>query len=259
KYRLGISGWMNYAPWKGATVATAIGGYPVNNISTTNEPLSIPVRSDIVLYKREEAALGRLLYDQIYKTGNDLYGKVSAGLLEVQYAGIDAEIAKPILDGRVLFGLSGSAVKKRDPDNPFALKEDPVKDIFTTAFLNTRINIPEMDIALDVKAGRFLAGDEGVRFTVSKFINGVILSAWYTVTDTSDFTDNFNNGYNDKGISVSIPFRLFTGTDSKTVYNFSLTPWTRDTGQDIDHFHTLFDFIGGDTKIFLDKDKEMMY
>jgi hypothetical protein len=259
KYRLGISGWMSYTPWKGATVATGIEGYPVNNISTTNEPLSIPVRSDIVLYKREHVALGRLLFDQIYKTENDLYGKVSAGFLEIQYAGIDAEIAKPFFDGRILLGIGGSAVRKRDPDDPFAFKENPVKDIFTTAFVNTRINIHEKDIALDVKAGRFLAGDEGVRFTVSKFINGVVLSAWYTITDTSDFTDPFNKGYNDKGISVSIPIRLFAGTDSRVVYNYSLTPWTRDTGQDIDHFGTLFDFIGRDTNIFLDKDKEMMY
>ena len=150
-------------------------------------------------------------------------------------------------------------MKKRDPDDPYAFKENPVKDIFTTAFINTRINIHEKDIALDVKAGRFLAGDEGVRFTVSKFINGVVLSAWYTITDTSDFTDEFNKGYNDKGISVSIPIRLFTGTDSRVVYNYSLTPWTRDTGQDIDHFGTLFDFIDRDINIFLDKDKEMMY
>ncbi len=139
------------------------------------------------------------------------------------------------------------------------LKSDDVKNIYTTAFLNTRLNIPETEMAIDVKAGRFLAGDNGARFTVSKFINGVKVWAWYSFTDTSAFSDNFNTGYHDKGIGVSIPINLFKGTDSRTAYNYSLSPWTRDTGQDIDHFSTLFDFIGRNTKIFLDKDSQKMY
>jgi opacity protein-like surface antigen len=259
KYRLGLSGWVSYNPWKGAAVISGIEGYPVNNISSVNEPLSIPVRSDIVLYKRKKTALGRLMFDQIYKAGYELYGRVSAGYLEIQYAGLDAEIAKPVLDGRILLGLSGSIVKKRDPERPFGLKSDDVKEYYTPAFINARVNIPEMDIAIDLQAGRFLAGDNGVRFTLSKFINGVILKAWYTVTDTSVFNDEHNEGYSDKGLSISIPIRLFTGSDSKTVYHFSLTPWTRDTGQDIAHFSPLFDFIGRNTKIFIDKDREMIY
>ena len=259
KYRVGISGWVSHNPWKGATVITAVESYPLNNISSINEPFSIPVRSDIVLYKQEKAALGKLLFDQIYKTGYELYGKLSAGLLEIQYAGIDAEIAKPMLDGRILLGLGGSIVKKRSPEEPFKFKDDDVKDFYTTAFINSRFNIPEMDIAIDIRGGRFLAGDNGARFTISKFINGVIIRAWYTVTDTSDFTDNYNRGYNDKGISISIPLRLFTGSDSKSVYNYSLKPWTRDTGQDIEHYGTLFDFMGRNLKSFLDKDREMLY
>lgn len=260
KYRLGATGWVSYNTWKGATVITGLEGYPVNNISSTNEPLSIPVRSDLVLYKEEKLALGRLMFDQIFKITKDLYGKFSAGYLEIQYAGIDAEVAKPFFDGRLLLGLGGSIVKKRDPDKPFKLLTDDVKDYYTTAFINSRLNLPELeDIAVEIKAGRFLAGDYGARFTVSKNINGVILKAWYTVTDTSVFSDPINDGYNDKGISVSIPLRLFIGTDSRTAYDFTITPWTRDTGQDIFHFHTLFDFIGRNTKIFIDKDREMIY
>lgn len=169
----------------------------------------------------------------------------------------------PVFDGRVLLGISGSAVKKRDPDNAFAFlshdDDEKVKDIYTTAFFNVRLNIHEMDLAVDAKAGRFLAGDKGVRFTVSKTINGVIIQAWYSFTDTSVFDDKFNKDYHDKGIGISIPLRLFKGADSKTSYSYSLTPWTRDTGQDIDHYNALFDFIGRNTKNILDKDKQMMY
>jgi hypothetical protein len=32
----------------------------------------------------------------------------------------------------------------------------------------------------------------------------------------------------------------------------------RDVGQDIYHYREIFDFLGRDTKIYLDKDKRMM-
>jgi hypothetical protein len=150
-------------------------------------------------------------------------------------------------------------VKKRSPDNPLELDKNAARDPFTTAFFLTRLNIPEEQITFDIKAGEFLAGDRGVRFQISKHIKGVTLLAWYTSTDTSIFSDSYNSGYHDKGIGVSLPLRLFSGTDSRTVFEYLLSPWTRDTGQDIDHFSTLFDFIGRNSKVYLDKDREFMY
>ena len=259
KYRFGIRAWTNYHLWHGASFITGLATYPLNNISTSNESLSIPVRSDLVLYKQENFTLDRMMFEQVERLGPGLYGKFSAGLLEVQYAGVDAEVMTSLLDGRILLGVSGSAVKKRDYDKPFGLIQNEVKDVYTTAFLNTRLNFPGEEIALDIKAGRFLAGDNGVKFTVLKHIKGVTLQAWYSVTDTSIFSDEFNSGYNDKGIGILIPMRLFKGTDTKSIYRYLLSPWTRDTGQDIDHFSTLMDLIGRNTKVFLDKDENMMY
>ncbi len=111
----------------------------------------------------------------------------------------------------------------------------------------------------DVKAGRFLAGDRGASLTVSKFVNGFVISAWYTVTDTSVFSDPFNRGYHDKGVALAIPLRMFIGRDSKTVYTYRLSPWTRDAGQDIDHDRTLFDLIGRNTPLHLDRDRRALY
>ncbi|MBI5683284.1 MAG: YjbH domain-containing protein, partial [Deltaproteobacteria bacterium] len=259
KYRLGIAGWLTYHPWDGASIVTGLEGYPINNVTSRNKPLSIPVRTDIVDYKKENVALGKLMFDQIYKMPNELYGRVSAGYLEVQYAGLDGEVAKPFFDGRVVLGVGGSIVKKRMPDNLFKLKEDDARDFYHTTFFNTRLNFPEKEISVDFKTGRFLAGDVGTKLTVSKFINGVILSAWYSFTDTSVFSDDFNRGYHDKGIGVIIPLRLFKGSDSRTSFHYGLSPWTRDVAQDIEHHNDLFDFIGRDTNIFLDKDSKLLF
>jgi len=258
KYRLGVEGWVDFHPWRGSSFIVGMEGYPLNTVSTSNEPLSRPVRSDLVSYQEENVALSMLMFDQIGKFKQEIYGRFAGGLLEVEYAGFDGEVAKPLFGGRLMLGLSGSLVKKREPGEPFKLKENDWKDHYTTAFVNTRLNIPEQEIALELKSGQFLAGDRGTRITVSKFFNGVILSAWYSFTNTSMFTDGFNHGYHDKGIAVSIPIRLFSGKDSKTAYSIGLSPWTRDVAQDIVHYNNLFDFMGRDTKIYLEKDRKMM-
>jgi hypothetical protein len=255
-YRLGISAFLNAFPWYGGMASLGVEAYPLNNVSTINQPLSIPVRSDIVQYKDESLSLGRLMFQQIVKADLPVYARAAAGLLEVEYAGVDGEVALPLFRGRLIADASGSLVRKRDPDNPFAFVGDTW---YKTAFLTARLNVPEADFWFDVKGGRFLAGDWGARFTLSKFIRGVTLSGWYSVTDTSVFSDPFNRGYNDKGISVSVPLRMFIGRDSQTTYQISLSAWTRDVGQDIDHYRNLLDFIGRNTDILLDKDVDTLY
>ena len=256
KYRLGLVGSVSAFPWRGGTALLGVEGYPVNNISTSNAPLSIPIRSDTALYKKEKVGLGRLLFDQVLATREPVYFRAAAGMLETMFGGVDAETAIPLWNGRILAGGSGSVVRKRAPDDPFRFRGN---ENFHTALLQGRLNVPEIDAAVDVKWGRFLAGDRGVRVAVSKFVRGVTLTAWYSDTDTDMFTDPFNRGYHDKGISVEIPIRLFIGRDSKTAYRYSLSPWTRDVAQDIDRYLPLFDRIGRNAGVLLDRDQGSTY
>ena len=256
-YRLGLEGWANLHPWEGLSLVAAVSGYALNDIKSSNPPLADAVRSDIFAYKEKNLNLTRLMAEQIFKGDHQIYSKLAAGLLEVEYAGLDGEIAMPLLNGRVLVGLGGSAVRKRDPDDVLKLSADYTK-VYNTQFFNTRLNVPELNMWLDVKTGRFLAGDYGSVVTLSKNINGVTLYAWYSFTNTNVMTDPQNRSYNDKGIGVSIPIRLFEGTDSRTTYTYAVSPWTRDVAQDIEHFNGLFDFIGRNLKVFWDKDEKEM-
>ncbi|MDO8738192.1 YjbH domain-containing protein, partial [Candidatus Deferrimicrobium sp.] len=192
----------------------------------------------------------------VFATREPVYFRAAAGMLETMFGGVDAETALPLWNGRILAGASGSVVRKRAPDDPFRFLGN---ENYHTALLQGRLNMPEIDAAIDVKWGRFLAGDRGVRVAVSKFVRGVTLSAWYSATDTGKFTDPFNRGYHDKGISVEIPIRLFTGWDSKTAYRYSLSPWTRDVAQDIDRYLPLFDRIGRNAGVLLDRDQGTTY
>lgn len=255
-FRAGATAALALFPWKGGSLVLGAETYPFDTVDTNVEPLSIPVRSDSALYKTEDVYLGRLLFEQIVKANLPVYGRAAAGLLETMYAGADAEVAMPLFRGRLIASAGGSVVRKRSPDEPFRMVGNTW---YKTAFLGGRLNIPEADIWFDVKGGRFLAGDYGARFSMSKFIRGVTLTAWYTVTDTSIFSDPWNDGYRDKGISATIPIRLFLGRDSRTAYRISLSPWQRDAGQDINRYNTLTDFIGRNTVMLLDKDTRDLY
>jgi len=258
-YRLGVSGEILLTPWKGGTFVAGLLWYPINTVSSSNEPTATPVRTDVILYQQQKLEMGSLLFNQIRKFQHNIYGRAAAGYLEEQYAGIDWEVAKPVLDGRFFVGFSGSVVKKREPNRFFGLKEDDWKNHYVTGFFNLRLNIPEVEVNLDLKNGQFLAGDRGTVITISKNFDGIILSAWYSITDTSVFQDEVNSGYHDKGIALSIPLRAFLGKDSRTSYKTSISPWTRDVAQDIVHFSNLFDFIGRNVKVYTDKDKEKLH
>jgi len=254
KYRLGATSWISLNPWRGGSLVAGLEGYPLNNISSSNTPSSQPVRTDTWLYKKEPVNMGLLLYEQIEKFPYQIYGRIAGGYLEIQYGGLDAEIAKPLFNGRLMVGVSGSLVKKREAESIFQYKQNDWQEYYKTGFVNTRLNIPEVETAIDLKTGQFLAGDRGTRVTVSKSFNGIVLSAWWSFTDTTMFKDAYNNGYHDKGIAISIPLRTFKGSDSRTDYSFGISPWTRDVAADIGHFTNLFDYMGRNTGIYLDKD-----
>ncbi|MCX7983263.1 MAG: YjbH domain-containing protein [Syntrophales bacterium] len=254
KYRFGGAVWLALNPWRGSSFVTGMEGYISNTISSVNAPSSQPVRTDSWLYLKENVNLNLLMYEQIEKLPSQFYVRFAGGILEMQYGGFDAEIARAFFGGRLLLGLSGSIVKKRETEEILKFKENDWQDYYRTIFLNTRLNIPSLEFYIDLKSGRFLAGDKGTRIQVSKFLNGVILSAWYSFTRTSMFVDNFNRGYHDKGISIVIPLRMFKGSDSRTTYYFAFQPWSRDVAQDIYHFTNLFDYMGRDLPIYLEKD-----
>lgn len=260
RYAAGVSVTGAYNPWKGASFLAGVDAFPLNNIKTSNRPLPNPVRSDLPTYLQHDVQLGRLMFQQIDKVADNIHWRLAAGYLEIEYAGLDGEVAMPLKDGVLMVGISSSLVKKREPGSTFALaSSDSAKNYYYTGFLNARLNLPGPEISLDVKAGRFLAGDNGVRLAVSKFIKGVTVFAWYGWSDTSGFHDQYNRGYHDKGIGVTIPMRLFEGTDSKTTFDYAIAPWLRDTTQDIYHYETLFNFMGRNTKAYLDKDSTMLH
>ncbi|MDP2731462.1 MAG: YjbH domain-containing protein [Dehalococcoidales bacterium] len=75
--------------------------YPFSSIETSNTPLSISVRSDIVDYLKNKALFERFLFSQVNRVpATSVFTRFTAGILETMYAGLDAEAAMPVLGGR---------------------------------------------------------------------------------------------------------------------------------------------------------------
>lgn len=255
QYNLGAVGYGIVHPWAGGSVILGLGVYPADNISSNQPPLSIPVRSDFYFYEERHFSLSSLMFQQMNRFPRGIYTKLAAGLLENEYGGINFQTAKVLDKGNIILELGGSYVKKRSVDNPFGFGNVPEEiplSRYYTYFFTTVFNFKSIDSSLKVKTGRFLAGDKGVEFFLSKYLNnGIKLSAWVSFTSTGIFSDPYNRGYHDIGFAISMPLRILDGVESKTRFHYSISPWTRDVAQDIYQYVDLSNFLTN--KIFVDK------
>jgi hypothetical protein len=200
-----------------------------NNIYSVNEPLMDPaVRSDIDNYLGYKGVkIPVLSLNYISPIMRNTFVGVSAGYNELMFAGVGGDILHFIGDGKLAVGLGGDYVYKRKARTLLDLEKYYFHDYYLS--LHYTMAYPEMNFT--VKAGRFLAGDKGVRIEVSRIVRGFEVGFWYTFSDTSNFTDPFNRGYNDKGVFISIPLRIFKFKDTPQTISYALSPWTRDVGQ----------------------------
>jgi hypothetical protein len=84
----------------------------------------------------------------------------------------------------------------------------------------------------------------GWLFTVSRqYDTGVTVGGWYSFTDTRDLTD-YNKGYNEKGVFITLPFRIFLTKDSPQKYTYAVAPWSRDVAARIYNWQTLYGLAG---------------
>ena len=103
------------------------------------------------------------------KLDDDLYGRLSGGLLERMFAGVSAELLwKP---ARQSWGLGGEInyVQQRDYDQMFSFRNYDVVTGHASVYWDTGW----YGIGSQVDAGRYLAGDWGATLSLKRrFANG---------------------------------------------------------------------------------------
>jgi hypothetical protein len=228
-------------PWKGASLFARYDIPLYSNIRSSNTPPPDSIRSDSWLYLDRDYSFDHLMMDQVFPLWKNTFGRVSAGYLERMYAGAGGEILTFFRGGDLALGMEGDWVRKREPGTQFCLMNGD----YHTLLGNLYYRFPGIDVTVQAQYGRFLAGDRGWEFFLTRqYETGVRFGFWYSMTDTGNLT-GYNRGYNDKGVFLSIPARMFMTHDSALRYDYAVAPWTRDVAAAPFHWQNLFGIGSG--------------
>ena len=234
--RPGIKPYAMANVWKGAYAYARYDVPFYSNVVSSAEPPPDAVRSDFARYMDRSYSFDRLMLDQTFRLTERTFGRLSGGYLEKMYAGVGGEILHFLGDGRLALGVEADWAVKREPDSQFELMDFDAYTLLGNIFYHESA----LDLTLNAKFGRFLYGDYGAVFDASReFDTGLIVGVWYSVTDSNKFS-GFNKGYNDKGLYLSLPMRMFLDHDSPRRLSYSIAPWTRDVAASIFHWQPLY-------------------
>ncbi len=195
------------------------GGLPSNSL--------LPhVRSDLGRYARAGSTSIPALYaERIWTPAEDIFARVTGGLLEPMFAGISGEaLWRPAARGFAL-GLDLNWVQQRDYGQKLALRRYQV----TTGHLSAYAELPWFGLFGVLRGGRYLAGDWGTTIELGRrFENGIEIGGFASFT-TAGFR-RFGEGSFDKGIYLRIPLEIF-GPETTASAGTTLRPVVRDGGQ----------------------------
>ena len=203
----------------------------LENISSaigTNNSTLPHVRSDFADYSLgPKLRIDHLLLNRVYQPSERTYARLTGGIYELMYDGVGGQWLYVARGTPWAADLSVDWVRKRDIEGRFGMSDYQT----VTALAALHYKLPYQS-TVTLRAGRFLARDNGVRVEIKRrFRVGIELGAWYTVTNAVDTGISSEANYRDKGVFASIPFEALLGKDTRATGGFSLSPWTRDVGQ----------------------------
>ena len=194
------------------------------------------VRSDVAEYLTEgKNGISALDFAYRARAGPDIFVEAKAGYLEDMFAGAGAQALWRPEGERWALGADLYDVWQRDYDRLFGLKHYHV----LTGHVSFYYRSPWHGIGVNVHAGRYLAGDWGATFEVTRrFSTGVEIGAFATFT-TVPF-EKFGEGSFDKGVMLNIPLEWALPLSTQSSYNLTLRPLTRDGGQRLEGDDSLY-------------------
>ncbi|WP_084437763.1 YjbH domain-containing protein [Niveispirillum irakense] len=223
-----LYGTVTVAP--GLNVTSGLGFNIYNNFDRMRLPSDsvLPhVRSDIRQYLQDgTTAMTHLQADYTFRVAQDTYNRVYGGYLEEMFGGVGNEILYKPFGKEWAIGLDVAWAKQRDTQQWFGFRDYNV----VTGHLTGYYHYEPLGLDARVRVGRYLAGDKGATFELSRtFDSGITVGAFATFTDVS--AEEFGEGRFDKGIYFSIPLDNIYVKSSRGGLGWLWRPLTRDGGQ----------------------------
>jgi hypothetical protein len=185
------------------------------------------VRSDVLKYlKQGKYGISSLQLTYETRLAPDILIELKGGYLEDMFMGGGAQVLWTPEDSRFSFGADLYQVWQRDFNRLFGIQRYKVLTGHATVYYRS----PWYGLNFAVHAGRYLAGDYGATFEISRrFSSGVEIGAWATFTNVP--FHRFGEGSFDKGIMIHIPLEWWLPIFSQSSYDLELHSLTRDGGQ----------------------------
>lgn len=196
------------------------------------------VRSDQVEYdKHGDLTIPHLQAAFYSQPVDDIYARVTVGLLEQMYGGVSSELLWKPVDSRFALGIEANWVQQRAYDQRFSFRDYTT----VTGHVSAYYDIGKGYTA-QIDYGRYLARDWGTTITLDReFENGWKVGAFASFTDMS--SDDFGEGSFDKGIQITIPIAWATGRPTLGKIDSVIRPLTRDGGAKLDVDGRLYETI----------------
>lgn len=237
---------------RGLSLSTVLGANIYNNFNEFNNPSysKLPhVRSDIQSYLKEgQTNIARMKLDYIWTPFKDIYTRVDIGLLEEMFGGVGGEILYRPFNKRYAFGIVAHHVKQREFKQRFGFRDYETFTGHLEAYyeLTNGINFALM-------AGKYLAGDKGATFDVSRrFKSGFRVGIFATKTNVPK--EIFGEGTFDKGFYFSIPTQMFLPNYETGTIGFGMHPLTKDGGALLHNHNSLWSLTGNTEEYSLRRD-----
>jgi len=211
----------------------------IQDITRKSNSLLPHVRSDFAEYfKHGLNGLAALDANYFTHITDDVYFFGRAGILESMYAGIGGEVYWQPPHSRWALGAELYGVQQRGFDRRFDLLNYRV----VTGHVSLYYDSPFYNLDFAIHAGRYLAGDYGATFQVTRrFANGIEIGAYATFTNVPFSV--FGEGSFDKGFIIRIPLGDILPLHTQEVADMSFSPLTRDGGQRLDGEMTLHQLL----------------
>lgn len=183
------------------------------------------VRSDSRMYSgNDKPVIPHLTLAWYAKPSDQIYTRVTVGLLERAYGGISAEALWKPVNSPLAIGAEINRVRKRDFEDAFSFRDYEVTTGHVSAYYEFGNGfVGQLDV------GRYLAGDDGATLTLTReFANGWSIGAYATKTNMSE--EDFGEGSFDKGVMINLPISWATGQPSKQTVGGTIRSLSRDGG-----------------------------
>lgn len=196
------------------------------------------VRSDAPSYaKTTGPKIAWATADWFARPGEDLYSRVTFGLLEQMFGGLSTELLWAPIDRPYALGIEVNYAKQRDYDGEFGFFDYDIVTGHVSGYYDFGSGYNAQ-----VDVGRYLAGDWGSTFTLTRrFGNGFEVGAFFTLTDIS--FDDYGEGSFDKGITITIPLSWVTGQATAQKGTQTIRPIQRDGGARLNVRNRLYGLI----------------